>query len=155
MILILGIAYYKNIKISLKMKRAKQHEDKDNLINSNIKLGVIALIKNRRPNYKYLDEAYNILTELAVKMITYNNLKKFNEYKNVADWVYNQKLTIMFKKYKKENLETALLIIPIFNYHIQIFSKISFLENGNTFFFRVKYNLLSNIIGINLENTTI
>ena len=138
MILILSLAYYKNIKINLKLKRSKHTDDKekDSLISCNIKLGIISMIKHRRPNYKYLDEAYNILSESAVKMITYNNIRKFIEYKNLADWIYNQKLNIMFKKHKKENLDTVVLIIPMFNYHIQIFSKISFLEKGNTFFFR-------------------
>jgi hypothetical protein len=118
-ILKITIAYYKNLKKILKSKRNYAYEikDREKMIKYNIKLGVVAQMKNKKRNWKYFEEAYSILANLDFK--TYNNPKlAYYEFKAVADWLY---FKIFYTKlYDPNNITT---IVTGFNFHTFNFSK--------------------------------
>jgi hypothetical protein len=136
------VDYYRMIKKNLKIKRNNNNEIKEKIIKYNIKLGTISNMKNKKRNWKYFEEAYNLLSNIMVDLKNYyysNNMKlSYFEIKAVADWLFFK--IFYLKSYDLSN--NMLSIISNFNFHMQSFSKIELLQritSKNDKFFLIEY----------------
>lgn len=118
----LTVNYYRNLKKNLKIKKNNAGEIREKLIKYNIKLGIVAQIKNRRRNWKYFEEAYSYLSTLDVRNYYYGsgNVKlNYFEVKAVADWLFFKILYL-----KSHDLNTHLPgLVNNFNFYIQTYFK--------------------------------
>lgn len=124
--------YYKTLKKSLRAKIEKSTR-KELSIKYNIKLGILTILKTRKPTNtrtKYFEEAYKLLSEIEIDKYFYTevkNLKKtYFEIKSAADWLYHKIL-------KNDRLRmTHELHFEKFNQHMKIFSKFQYFEKLDT-----------------------
>jgi hypothetical protein len=143
------VNYYKTAKKNLKIKKNNAGDNKEKLVKYNIKLGILALMKNKRRTWKYLEEGYFILANIDPKYFYYSSYVRNNylEIKSVADWLI-YKITGI-KQLDGVNMST---IISIFANHIQNFSKINIFDSNEPmiiveYFWRIsRYQYLSKLI---------
>lgn len=130
------VNYYRQIKKKLKLKMIDSKDFKEFVIKSNIKLGILSQMKNKKKNLKYFESAYAHLIDLIerLKNYAYGTDIKMNyfEIKAVADWLYFKLLQIRLNDIMSDNNKNYVNIINSFNIHIQFFSKID-LFIGNNF----------------------
>ncbi len=121
--------YYRTLKKSLKIKKSNSSEVKENIIKYNIKLGVVSQVKNRRRNWKYFEEAYNLLSGIDNKKYYYGSTDtKMNylELKSVADWLFF-KIVHLKSSDLNNNLQ---YIVNSFGFYIQHYSKVDYYYNS-------------------------
>ena len=120
------VNYYRQLKKKLKIKINDSKDFREYVIKSNIKLGILSQMKNKKKNFKYFENAYANLIDLSekIKNYSYGNDIKLNyfEIKSVGDWLYFKLLQIKLSENKH-----LLNLINSFNVHMQFFSKIDIL----------------------------
>ena len=66
-----------------------------------------------------------------------SSVKKYLEYKEIADWLYIQRVSVQLKIHKADSSDCARVIIPMFNFHVDTFAnKLDFFEDSKSYQFR-------------------
>lgn len=120
------VNHYRQLKKKQKVRLSEAKDFREFVIKSNIKLGILSQMKNKKRNFKYFESAYANLIDLAenLKMYAYGNDLKMNyfELKAVADWLYFKSLQIKLSENKP-----LLSVLNSFSIHMQFFSKVDLL----------------------------
>lgn len=118
--------FYRQLKKKQKTRLAEAKDYREFVIKSNIKLGMLSQMKNKKRNFKYFESAYANLIDLIenLKKYAYGNDLKMNyfELKAVADWLYFKSLQIKLSENKP-----LLSVVNSFNIHMQFFSRLDLL----------------------------
>jgi len=124
------VHYYRQLKKKYKIALSEKKEFKEFVIKTNIKLGIISQMKNKKRNFKYFESALANLIDLSENLKKYQygiDLKmNYFEIKAVADWLYFKSLQIKLAENK-----SLISVVNSFSIHIQFFSRLELLMGNN------------------------